>query len=153
MTHFAILTDSGDLKFEFAPQQRAFCLKTYGAGACLDVDIREHREKRSARQNRALHALLQPWAKERGWNPDHLKLKMLEIAFGTIEQLEPITNRIVLVAAEPHSSRLNVTKFCHLIEEVLRVAAEDGYWLESPDEYRRAKELAARKAAKQVKAA
>lgn len=145
---YAYTVEDGSIQFEYADQQQRYCKAKFGVGACLDVEIREHREKRSDRQNRALHALLAPWAKERGWNPDHLKLKMLEIAFGTIETTEPLTGKIVLMPAEPHSSHLNVTQFCHLIEEVLRVSAEDGYWLEAPDEYRLAKEKRDKKAAK-----
>jgi hypothetical protein len=94
--------------------------------------------------------LLHPWARERGWQTDDLKDIMLGIAFGHIEKVMPITGEIRQVLAKPRSSRLNVTDFCHLIEEVLRVAAEDDYWLEAPDEYRRAKEAAAKQARKQA---
>jgi len=106
------------------------------------------RTKRSDRQNRALHALLTPWARERGWTVDDLKTTMLGIAFGHIERVMPVTGEVVKVLAEPHTSRLDVTKFCFLIEEVLRVAAEDDFWLESPEEYRKAKEAERKKAAK-----
>jgi hypothetical protein len=108
------------------------------------------RSRRSDRQNRALHALLTPWARERGWSLDDLKDTMLGIAFGHVERVMPVTGEIVKVLAEPHSSHLDVTKFCHLIEEVLRVAAEDDYWLESPEEYKRAKEQARKQAAKKL---
>lgn len=111
------------------------------------------RSRRSDRQNRALHALLTPWARERGWSVDDLKVTMLGIAFGHVERVMPVTGEIVKALAEPHTSRLDVTKFCFLIEEVLRVAAEDDYWLESPDEYRKAKEQAQKIAAKKLKAA
>lgn len=111
------------------------------------------RSRRSDRQNRALHALLTPWARERGWSVDDLKDTMLGIAFGHVERVMPVTGEIVKVPAEPHSSRLDVTKFCHLIEEVLRVAAEDDYWLESPEEYKRAKEQAAKVAARKQRGA
>lgn len=111
------------------------------------------RTRRSDRQNRALHALLTPWARERGWSMDDLKDTMLGIAFGHVEKVMPVTGEIVRLLAEPHSSRLDVTKFCHLIEEVLRVAAEDDYWLESPEEYRKAKEQAEKEAARKAKAA
>lgn len=152
MIHDATLSEDR-IVFSDETRVHAYYKARYGVGCCLDVEIREHRAKRSDRQNRALHAMLAPWARERGWNPDHLKLKMLEIAFGTIEQTEPLTNRIVLVAAQPHSSNLNVTDFCHLIEEVLRVSAEDNFWIDAPDEYTKAKEKAAKQAAKKAKAA
>lgn len=149
MTHYAVVTPKGDIEFEYGAQQRAYCLKAYGAGTCLDVEIREHREKRTDRQNKALWALLNEWCRqsEQGWRPDELKDAMLGITFGTIEKVQPVTGYIVKVNAEPHSSTLNVTKFCALIEAILETAAGDGVLLMAPDEYRQAKEAAAKKAA------
>ncbi len=146
MTHFGIIRDDGSLTFEFAGQQRAYCLKTYGAGACVDVEIREHREKRTDRQNRALWALLSEWCRlaDQGWYPDELKDVMLGRVFGTVDRVQPLTGQIVKVNAELHSSRLGVTKFCTLIEAILETAAmsEPSVYLMAPDEYRKAKELA-----------
>lgn len=135
----------GRVHLDFPIQQRAFC-KSQLAGQSVEVEVRPQCSKRSDRQNRALWAMLQPWARERGWQPDDLKDVMLGIAFGRIERVAPITGEITNVLAKPRSSKLNVADFCHLIEEVLRVSAEDGYWLEAPDEYRKAKEAAQRKA-------
>jgi len=101
------------------------------------------RTKRSDRQNRAFHALLTPWARARGWTLDDLKAVMLGIAFGHVERVMPVTGEVVKVLAEPHTSHLDAGQFCFLIEEVLRVAAEDDFWLESPEEYRKAKTQAA----------
>lgn len=157
MTHFAALDERGDLKFEFEAQQRAYCLKNYGAGACLDVDIREHREKRTDRQNRALWALLGEWCRlaDQGWRPDDLKDVMLGKTFGTIERVMPLTGVIVMVNAEPHSSRLGVSKFCELIECILETAAmsEPSIYLMAPDEYRKAKEQALKMAAREQRKA
>ncbi len=141
--------EDGAIHLDFPHQQRAYCKRRF-AGKCIEVEIREQHTRRSDRQNRALWALLHPWARERGWQTDELKDVMLGIAFGHIEQLMPLTGEIRQVLAKPRSSRLNVTDFCHLIEEVLRVAAEDDYWLEAPDEYRKAKEAAAKKARKKA---
>jgi hypothetical protein len=150
MNHMGIVTEDGSLTFEFPQQQRAFCLKSYGAGACVDVEIREHREKRTDRQNRALWALLTAWCHEadQGWRPDDLKDVMLGRVFGRIERVRPLTGEIELVNAEPHSSRLNVTKFCQLIEGILETAAtsEPSVYLQAPDEYRLAKQKAAKAA-------
>lgn len=157
MTHFAVLTETGDLEFEFGAQQRAFCLKTYGAGACLDVEIREHREKRTDRQNRALWALLTEWCvqADQGWRVDDLKDVMLGRVFGTVERVMPVTGEIVKVNAEPHSSKLGVSKFCQLIEGILETAAmsEPSIYLMAPDEYRRAKEQARKLEARQQRKA
>lgn len=139
----------GTIGFDFPRQQIAYCRSKF-AGECVEVEVRLQASKRSNRQNRALWALIGEWAKERGHEPDDLKDVMLGIAFGHLEHVMPITGEIRQVLAKPHSSRLNVHEFCHLIEEVLRVAAEDGVFLLAPDEYRKAKEAAERKAAKEA---
>lgn len=133
---------------EFPAQAQAYCKRHFPAGTCIEYEVREQRSKRSDRQNRALWALLSDWARARGWQPDQLKDVMLGIAFGHVETVMPITGEVVKVLAKPRSSHLNVTDFCHLIEEVLRVAAEDDHWLQAPDEYRKAKELAEKQAAR-----
>ena len=148
MPHYAVVTDTGDLVFEFARQQRSYCLQL-GAGTCVDVEIREHRAKRSDRQNRALWALLTAWCLEadQGWRPDELKEVMLGRVFGTIERVQPLTGEIVKVNAEPSSSKLNVTKFCALIEGILETAAEStpSVFLLAPDEFLRARDIERRK--------
>lgn len=152
LPHYAIVTDTGELRFEFAGQQKAYCLKTFGAGACVDVEIREHRDKRSDRQNRAMWALLHAWCKEadQGWRPDDLKDAVMGTVFGTIEVTMPITGEVKRVLARPSTSALNVTDFCAVIEAILELAAtsEPSVFLESPDEYRKAKELAMKHAAR-----
>ena len=139
--------DEGNVHLDFPHQQRAWC-RSRLAGQCIEVEIRPQASKRSDRQNRALHALLNAWAKDSGNDSEDLKRVMLGISFGYVERAMPVTGEVQNVLAKPHSSGLTVHEFCHLIEEVLRVAAENGTWLEAPDEYRRAKEAAARKAAK-----
>ena len=150
MIHYATISDAGDLEFDFAQQQRAFCLRTMGAGVCVDVEIREHRAKRSDRQNRALWALLSAWCKEadQGWRPDDLKDAVMGITFGTVEVTQPLTGEVVKRPARERTSQLNVTDFCKVIEAILELAAEQDIYLESPDEYRLAREAAAKKKSK-----
>ena len=152
MIHYAIVTESGDLKFEFQGQQQAFCRSRFGVGGCVDVEIREHRDKRSDRQNRAMWALLNAWCKDadQGWRPDDLKDAVMGQVFGTIEVTNPITREVGKALARPHTSTLNVTDFCTVIEAILELAAtsEPSVYLQAPDEYRKAKELAARQKAK-----
>lgn len=147
--HYAIVLGDGSLKFEFEKQQRAYCLKQFGAGACLDVEIREHRDKRSDRQNRAMWALLNAWCKDadQGWRPDDLKDAVMGTVFGTLEITMPITGEVKRVLARPSTSSLNVTDFCAVIEAILELAAtsEPSVYLQAPDEYRKAKELAQRR--------
>jgi hypothetical protein len=144
----AVTDERGRIVPDYPAQYAALMRRRFPAGTCIEFEVREQATKRSDRQNRALWALLSPWARERGWQVDELKDVMLGIAFGKVEQTQPVTGAIVQVNAKPRSSKLSVHDFCHLIEEVLRVAAEDDYWLEAPDEYRKAKEQAQRKAAK-----
>jgi len=145
------LTPQGGIVWDFPAQVAAYRKRLF---AMTDGHVTGQfyplRTKRSDRQNRALHAMLTPWARERGWTVDNLKSVMLGIAFGHLEQVMPITGEVVKVLAEPRSSHLDVTKFCFLIEEVLRVSAEDDYWLDSPEEYTKAKEKALKLAAKQA---
>lgn len=155
--HYAYILADGSLKFEFAGQQKAYCLKTFGVGGCVDVEIREHREKRTDRQNRALWALLHAWCKEadQGWRPDDLKDAVMGTVFGTLEVTMPITGEVKRVLARPSTSGLNITDFCQVIEAILELAAtsEPCVFLQAPDEYRKAKEQAEKLAAKRAKAA
>lgn len=148
--HYAIVTEDGSLKFEFSQQQRAYCLKTFGAGGCVDVEIREHREKRTDRQNRAMWALLNAWCAEadQGWRPDDLKRAVMGEVFGRIEVKDPLSGEVRLEPARSSTSSLGITDFCKVIEAILELAAtsEPSVFLEAPDEYRIQKEKA-RKAA------
>ena len=141
---------AGKVTWDFPQQVAAYRrhLFTKTGDGAITASFNPLRSKRSDRQNRALHAMLTGWARERGWTVDALKAAVLGIAFGHLEQVAPITGEVVKVLAEPKTSHLDVTKFCHLIETVLETAAEDDYWLDAPDEYRRAKDAAQKKAAK-----
>ena len=112
------------------------------------------RTKRSDRQNRALWALLHAWCREadQGWRPDDLKDAVMGTVFGTIEVVMPITGEIKRVLAKPHTSTLSVSEFCTVIEAILELAAtsEPSVFLESPEEYRKAKELAMKQAARKA---
>lgn len=151
MIHYGVINERGDVEFEFSAQQRAYCLQKFGAGGCVDVEIREHRAKRSDRQNRAMWALLNEWcvAADQGWRPDDLKDAVMGVVFGTIEVRKPLSTEIVRVPARASTSSLNVTDFCKVIDAILELAAtsEPSVFLQAPDEYRLAKEKAAKKAA------
>lgn len=141
----AVIDAEGRVRLDFPAQQKAICKHKFSE-QCVEVEIRLVGTKRTDAQNRALHALLREWGMASGQTPDALKYLMLGIAFGHIEQVMPFTGEIAHLLAKPSSSRLTVHEFCHLIEEVLRVAAENGTFLQAPEEYRRAKEAAAKKA-------
>lgn len=151
---FEINVDAnGRPKFAHAPQAYAW-LRQF-AGQLISGQFYAVRAKRSDRQNRAAHVLLTLWAKERGWAVDTLKQFVLGRVFGWLEFTDPQSGEVIKVLAEPHTSKLSMAQFCEFIERLLEHAAEDGVWLQAPDEYRKAKlalakqaERAARKAAK-----
>jgi hypothetical protein len=139
---------AGIIEYELPERVRAAQLASRFPDTSVEVEIREFQEKRSDRQNRAFHAMVSPWAKERGWRIEALKQFLLKQVFGVLEFTDPRTGEVHEVLAEPHTSKLKVSKFAELIEATLELAAEDGLFLMAPDEYRRAKQAAARKAAK-----
>lgn len=144
-TFLGVIDAKGRIVPDFPGPLHAYLLKRFGVGACIEFEVREQGTKRTDRQNKALHALITEWARHRGETPDALKQWVKAEVFGTVEI--DVQGHVFQVLAKPHSSRLSIAEFCHLIEEVLRLAAEDGCWLQAPDEYRKAKEKAARQAA------
>lgn len=144
-------TDDGRIVYELPSKIRSAHVAKRFPGVVVEVEIREFQTKRTARQNRALWALLNAWAREGGHSPDDLKDDVMGEVFGWNETPSPITHRVT--PKRPSTSSLNVADFCHLIEEILRIAAECGVWLESPAEYRKAKEAAAKHAERDRKKA
>lgn len=145
--------DRGRVSLVHAAQAHAYLRKLRESeGEELVAQFYPYRAKRSDRQNRGFHAMVSPWAKERGWAIDTLKQFLLGRVFGWLEFVDPQTGEVFKMLAEPHTSRLTVGQFCELIDGALEIAAEDGVILTAPDEYTRAQESArkreARKAAK-----
>lgn len=146
------VAEDGRVSFVHAPQARAYLRRLREAeGEYLVLQVYPHRAKRSDRQNRAFHACITPWAKERGWEIDTLKQFLLKKAFGTHEFTDPETGEVIRVLAEPHTSKLTVGQFVHLVDETLRLGAEDGQYLLIGDEYLKAKAAAAKQAARKAK--
>ena len=153
------LTAEGRVTFVHAPQARAYLRRLFlTAGEYITAQFYEVRAKRSDRQNRAAHALFSEWlvrgTTKAGWTLGALKLYALTEVFGHLEVAHPVTGEVLLFPAEPHTSKLDVGKFCRLIEWILEAAAEqDGLMLLSPEEYTRAKRAAEKKAARAAKVA
>jgi hypothetical protein len=143
----ASVSDDGTTLHLNRPQFRAF-LKRF-AGQCVELELRLFQAKRSLRQNRGFHAMLQPWVRE-GYPIDELKRDLLMAVFGTAEMVSPVTGEVRLVPCEPHTSTLSVRQFSELIERTLEIAAECGVILQAPDEYTRQHAALARKAAQQA---
>ncbi len=140
----------GRVQWDFPAQVIAWRRKLAGGSQQpISAAFYEFRSKRSDRQNRALWALLNAWCEEaeQGWRPDDLKDAVMAHVFGTIEATNPLTGVVTLVPAVVRTSSLNVSEFCKVIESILELAAtsEPSVFLESPDEYRKAKQLADRK--------
>lgn len=150
-----LIDDTGRVAFAHPRPAHAY-LRTKFAGQCIVAQFYEHRAKRSDRQSRGFHAMVTPWLlaeERRGWSIEALKLWCLGETFGYLEMVHPLTGEVLRFPAEMHTSKLTVGQFSELIERTLELAAEEGVILVAPDEYRRAKEAAARKAAKKAAAA
>lgn len=150
-TFLGFVTAEGKLLLDFPSQFKAFAKRF--AGDEVEIELRKRREKRSLRQNAGFHAMIEPWCREEGHRVDELKRDLLREIFGHDEYVSPITKAISLVPAKAHTSGLTVQEFCLLIEETMRIAAECGYVLVSPEEYKLAKAEAEKQAAKKAKAA
>lgn len=145
---FEVNVDSlGRVSFAHPGQARAYLRAKFG-GSCIVAQFYEHRDKRTDRQNRAFHACITPWAKERGWEIDALKQFLLKRTFGVHEFTDPTTGEVIEVLAEPHTSKLSVRQFVDLVDRTLELAAEDGVFLVIGDEYLKAKAKAERQARK-----
>lgn len=146
------VAEDGRVSFVHAPQARAYLRRLRQAeGEHFICQIYPHRAKRSDRQNRGFHAMISPWAREGGHRIDDLKRDLLEAVFGTLEVTSAVTGEVRQVLAEPHTSKLTVGQFCELIDRTLELAAEQGVMLVAPDEYLKAKEAAAKQAARKAK--
>ena len=131
-----------------APQrQRSYC-KAKMAGQCVDVIITPQGDLKSRLQESGFHAMVSPWAHESGQNITGLKRDLLGEIFGWREHVNVITGEVRMELREPHTSKLSRAKYSELIERSADIAAECGYVLELPHEYRERKEREAKKAAK-----
>lgn len=137
----------------FAHPGQAMAWLRQFAGQCIVAQFYEHRVKRSDRQSRAFHACITPWAKARGWELDALKQFLLKRAFGVHEFTDPISGEVIEVLAEPHTSKLSVSQFVHLIDRTLELGAEDGQFLLIGDEYTKAKAAAEKRAERDARKA
>lgn len=142
--------DAGELGYDMPDAYRAFMQKQM-AGKVVEVEIREKGRKRTLAQNNGLHVMLTPWCLQEGHYMDDLKRDLLEAIFGTREIENAITGQIVTVLEKPHTSRLTVAEFCHLMEQACVIAAGCGVRLVLPDEYKQMKADAAKQAAREAK--
>lgn len=151
------LAADGRVTFVHGPQARAYLRGLFKtAGGLIVATFAEIRATRSLRQSRGFHAMVKPWLASEsrgGWTIEALKLWALGEVFGYLEMTHPLTGEVLRFPAEPHTSKLSVGQFCELIDRTLELAAEEGVWLQAPDEYRKAKAAEARKAEREARRA
>lgn len=152
------LREDGGITFVHGPQARAYLRALFKkAGAEIVAQFYAYRAKRTSPQNRAAHALIAEWIAQaeqlRGQTVPDVKQWLLSRVFGWHEIVDTETGEVIRVLAEPHTSKLSVGQFCEFIEAILELAAGTGVLLMAPDEYRRAKEAAAKQAARAARKA
>lgn len=141
--------EHGVIHLDFPQRQRAYC-KAKMAGKCVDVIITEQGDLKSRLQEKGFHAMISPWARDAGMKVDALKRDLLGEIFGWEEHDNMVTGEVRMELREPHTSKLSRTKYSELIERSADIAAECGFILELPHEYRERKEREQKQAAKPV---
>lgn len=134
----------GVIHLDHPQQQRAYCKKKH-AGECVDILIAPQGLLKSRLQEMGFHAMISPWARDEGHRIEDLKRDLLRAVFGEFDHTDPITGKTEKVLAEPSTSKLSRGKYSELIDRTLEIAAECGYVLVAPSEYREQKEREAKK--------
>lgn len=99
-------------------------------------------EDHSSDQRNGYHAMISPLAKARKMSIAALKYYFLGKVFGWHEW-EDFTDGVVYrVPREPHTSNLSKRKYSKLIEQTVVLAAQEGYELIPPSEWRAEQEAA-----------
>ena len=127
--------EKGRIVFDIPAQVVAFCRKAF-AGKRVDVEIRQRKAKRSDRQNRAYHAAIKPWADFLGDDVESVKQDMLALVFGSHLHRSKVSGEWVRVLEKPHTSTLTVAEFSQLMDRTVITAAQTGYVMPLPDEFR-----------------
>jgi hypothetical protein len=146
MTFLGFCDKSGHFAFDVPAAYKAFMRQQ--AGKELEVEIRERRSRRSDRQNRAFWAALTPWAHFLGYEPTELKNELMALLWGYEEQPSALTGEMRMVPVKGRSSKLNTQEMSELMEFAAVKAAETGYVMELPDEFKARKQQEAKEAKK-----
>ena len=127
----------GRLHLDLPAAQHRAVLKARFAGERVDVEVRLRKSRRSDKQNRALHAAWKGWADHLGYPVDELKREMLMQVFGADICEAPALGIFGRMGPrKPHTSALTTAEFAELMDRAVQVAAETGYVLELPDEWK-----------------
>lgn len=133
------------LKPDFPRQLAAYLRRTLpGDEVCIDIYKRSARKSRD--QEAGFHAMITPWARDEGHQIDALKRDLLIAVFGMSEKVSPLTKQPI--PHQQHTSTLTMAQYSELIERTLEIAAECGYILIAPDEWKRQQEQRRKKQAR-----
>lgn len=123
---------------DFIPSARRLALsRARFGGKRVDVEIRHRKSRRSLEQNKWLHAAFKGWADFLGYGVDELKREMLALVFGTDDVTSPLTGEIRSALRKPHTSALTMKEFAEFMDRAMVTAAETGYIIEEPEEWKR----------------
>lgn len=139
----------GRIHLDFPAQQVGYC-RAKLANQSVDVIIAPTGAMKTRLQEKGFWAMITPWARDLGVRTEDLKNNLLREIFGLREHVNPISGEIEMVLREPHTSKLSRANYSELIERTAEVAAECGFIVELPHEYRERK---AREAKARVEAA
>lgn len=139
--------DTGRLHLDLPVAQYRAIVRARFQGQRVDVEIRPRKSRRSGAQNAAFWAAVTPWARELGYEPVELKNELLGLLWGYDEHVSPLTGEVRRVPVKGASSKLTTAEFCELMEFAVMKAAETGYVMLLPDEFRAAQRKAAKVAA------
>lgn len=133
---------------DYQGQYRAHLAKLEGEEVV--VEVMKKSEAKTRLQEKGFHAMITPWCREKGHDLQALKRYLLAEIFGYREEVSKLDGQPLL--NEPHTGKLSKANYSHLIEETMRIAAEkDDFYCVAPDEYRRAKDAAHRKAEREAR--
>lgn len=111
-------------------------------GKRVDVEIRHRKSRRSLEQNKWLHAAFKGWADFLGYSVDELKREVLALVFGADTVTSPLTGEERTVLCQPHTSGLSTRQFAELMDRAIIEAAQTGYVIEEPDEWKAKRRVA-----------
>ena len=97
---------------------------------------REYTTTRTPPQNRLMWVLLKPFAEHLGYTAEELKLELMGLLWGTEERTNPFTGEVQLVPKRRRTSRLTKDEMRQFIDFMVQKAAETGYVMALPDDWR-----------------
>lgn len=132
----------GEIRFKADDAQEYAQLLSDLDGYEVEQVLRKKRSTRSLRQNRWFWSFMKPLADYLGYEVEELKLVGLIALFGTHDVMG------YTVPVHAHTSELNTEEFADLCAWFVQKAAELGYVILTPDEFKREKRKAEKARAK-----